>query len=51
MLSLALQACIGTLVSLVEASNAEGGIHISARVTESSAVVEMRQDAYRLSSD
>jgi hypothetical protein len=51
MLSLALQACVGTLVSLVEASNAEGGIHISTRVTETSAVVEMRQDAYRLSSD
>ncbi|RPI53978.1 MAG: hypothetical protein EHM55_12155, partial [Acidobacteria bacterium] len=51
MLSLALQACVGTLVSLVEAANAEGGIHITARVTDGLAWIEMRQDAYRLSAD
>ncbi len=51
MLSLALQACVGTLVSLVEASNVEGGIHITARVTDGLAWIEMRQDAYRLSAD
>jgi hypothetical protein len=51
MLSLALQACVGTLVSLVEASNVESGIHITTRMNEGTAVVEMRQDAYRLSMD
>jgi hypothetical protein len=51
MLSLALQACVGTLVSLVEASNVEGSIHITARVGEGLASIEMRQDAYRLSAD
>ena len=51
MLSLALQACVGMLVSLVEASNAEGGIHVAARVSEGIASCEMRQDAYRLSAD
>jgi hypothetical protein len=51
MLSLALQACVGALVLFVEAANVEGGIHITTRLTEASAVVEMRQDTYRLSSD
>jgi hypothetical protein len=51
MLSLALQACVGTLVSLVEASNVEGGIHIATRTADGLATVEMRQDAFRLSAD
>ncbi len=51
MISLALQACVGTLVSLVEASNVEGSIHITTRVAEGLASIEMRQDAYRLSAD
>jgi hypothetical protein len=51
MLSLALQACVGTLVSLVEASNVEGGIHITTRTADGVASVEMRQDAFRLSAD
>ena len=51
MLSLALQACVGTLVSLVEASNAADVIHVAARVTDGVASCEMRQDAYRLSAD
>ncbi len=51
MLSLALQACLGTLVSLVEASNVEGSIHVMARVTDGVACIEMRQEAYRLSAD
>ncbi len=51
MLSLAFQACVGTLVSLVEASNVEAGIHITSRTSEGLAVVEMRQDAFRLSAD
>ena len=49
MLSLALQACIGTLVSLVEASRS-GAIHITTRVADGRRV-EMRQDAYRMSAD
>ncbi len=51
MLSLALQACVGTLVSLVEASNVEGSINIATKVAEGLASVEMRQDSYRLSAD
>ncbi len=51
MLSLALQACLGTLVSLVEASNVEGSIHVMARVTDGVACIEMREEAYRLSAD
>jgi hypothetical protein len=51
MLAVALQACVGTLVSLVEASHLEGSIHIVTRVAEGLASVEMRQDAYRLSAD
>lgn len=51
MLSLAVQACIGTLVSLVEASGAEGAIHISTSVSEGMAACELRQDAYRLATD
>jgi len=51
MLSLALQACVGTLVSLVEASNAADVIHVVARVVDGTVSCEMRQDAYRLSAD
>ena len=51
MLSLAMQACVGTLVSLVEASNIAEAIHITARVSDGIASCEMRQDAYRLSAD
>src|SRR5688572_6509677 len=51
MLSLAVQACVGTLVSLVEASNAADRIHLTARVGDGAVSCEMRQDAYRLSAD
>jgi hypothetical protein len=51
MLSLAVHACVGTLVSLVEASNAAEAIHIAARTADGVAFCEMRQDAYRLSAD
>ena len=51
MLTVALQACIGTLVSLVEAANAAERIHISARAADGVVSCEMRQDAYRLSAD
>ena len=51
MLSLALQACVGTLVSLVEASNVEGSINIATKAADGLAAVEMRQDSYRLSAD
>jgi hypothetical protein len=51
MLSVAVQACVGTLVSLVEASNTAERIHITVRVADGIALCEMRQDAYRLSAD
>ena len=51
MLSLALHACLGMVVSMVEASNVEGTIYVATRVSEGIASCEMRQDAYRLSAD
>lgn len=51
MLMVALQACVGTLVSLVEAANAADRIHIATRAVDGLASCEMRQDAYRLSAD
>lgn len=51
MLAIALQACVGMLVSMVEASHMEGSINITARVADGLASIEMRQDAYRLSAD
>lgn len=51
MLAVALQACVGMLVSMVESSNVEASINITTRVTEGMATIEMRQDAYRLSAD
>ena len=51
MVSVALQACLGTLVSLVEASNAAEVIHVTARIADGTASCEMRQDAYQLSAD
>jgi hypothetical protein len=51
MLAVALQACVGTLVSLVEASGQGGTIHIATRAVERMTGCELRQDAYRMSSD
>ena len=51
MVSLALHACVGMLVSLVEASNMAGSIHVAPRVSDGMATCEMRQDVYRLSAD
>lgn len=51
MLSIALHACVGILVSLVEASSAKGSIHVAARVSDGIASCEMRQDAYRFAAD
>ncbi len=51
MLSVALQACVGTLVSLVEASGQAGTIHITTRTVERMTGCELRQDAYRMSAD
>ena len=50
MVSLALQACVATMVSL-EASSLPEAIHITARVTDGVASCDMRQDAYHLSTD
>jgi hypothetical protein len=51
MLVVALQACVGTLVSLVEASGQGGTIHITTRTVERMTGCELRQDAYRMSAD
>jgi hypothetical protein len=51
MLSIAVQSCVGTLVSLVEASGEGGAIHISTRVADGKAVCELRQDAHRMTAD
>ncbi|HKY21407.1 MAG TPA: hypothetical protein VJM31_09325 [Vicinamibacterales bacterium] len=51
MLSIAVQACVGTLVALIEASGQDGAIRISTRSAEGMAYCELRQDAYRMSAD
>jgi hypothetical protein len=51
MLMVALQACVGTLVSLVEASGQGGTIHVATRAVERMTGCELRQDAYRMSAD
>jgi len=51
MLLIAAQACMGTLVSLVEASGQGGAIQIATRTSEGLAYCELRQDAYRLPAD
>jgi len=51
MLSVAMQACVGTLVSLIEASGQRGAIHISSRMLDGTASCELRQDTYRMSAD
>ena len=48
MLSIAVQACLGTLISLVEASGLGGVIHIATRVADGIATCEFRQDAFRM---
>src|SRR4029453_17698531 len=48
MVSLAVQACVSTLVSLVEASTEDGVVHVATRVADGTASCELRQDAYRL---
>src|SRR5262245_65808791 len=51
MLAVAVQACLGTLVSLVEASGLGGAIHIVTRTAEGVAHCDLRQDVYRLATD
>lgn len=51
MIALALQACLGTLVSLVEVSGKGGPIQVSTRTADGLATVELRQDVFRLSAD
>ena len=51
MLLVAMQACVGTLVSLVEASGQGGAIHLATRAADGMAYCELRQDAYRMSAD
>ena len=51
LLSVALQACLGTLIALVEASGQSGAIHIATRASDGSAHCEFRQDIYRMSAE
>lgn len=51
MLSIAVQACVGTLVALAEASTSDGVIHVAVRSADGVASCEMRQETYRLSAD
>jgi hypothetical protein len=48
---IAVQACMGTLVSLVEASGRGGAIQIAARTSDGLAHCELRQDVYRVPAD
>jgi len=51
MLSIAVQACVGTLISFIEASGQAGVIHIATRIADSTATCEFRQDVYRMTAD
>ncbi len=51
LLTVALQACVGALVALVEASGQGGAIHVATKIAESTAYCELRQDTYRMSAD
>jgi nitrogen fixation/metabolism regulation signal transduction histidine kinase len=51
MLSIAVQACLGTIVALVEASGQSGAIHIATRLSDDAAHCEFRQDIYRMSAE
>lgn len=48
LLSLALQACAGTLIALIEASGRGGILDVSSHVTAGSAHCELNQDVYRM---
>jgi hypothetical protein len=51
MVYVAMQACVGTLVALVEASGQGGAVHIATRRTDGVAHCDFRQDVYRMSAD
>lgn len=51
MVSVAVQACLGTLVALVEAAGHGGAIHITTHSAEGLAHCDFRQDVYRVSAD
>ena len=51
MLLIALQGCVGTLASMIEASGQGGAIHIATRIGEGMACCELRQDSYRMAAD
>jgi len=51
MLLIAVQACVGTLASMVEASGQAAVIHIATRIVEGTMCCEMRQDSYFMSAD
>ena len=51
LLSIAIQACLGALVSLVEASGHGGAINISTRAVDGTAHCDFRQDVYRMSGE
>jgi nitrogen fixation/metabolism regulation signal transduction histidine kinase len=48
LLSLAIQACAGMLIALIEASGRGGGLQISTGVIGDTAHCELSQDAYRM---
>ena len=51
MLLIAIQGCVGTLASMIEASGQGGAIHLATRIGEGVACCEMRQDSYRMAAD
>ena len=51
MLLIAVQGCVGTLASMIEASGQGGAIHIATRIGEGVASCEMRQDSYRMAAE
>jgi hypothetical protein len=51
LLVLAIQACVGTMVSLIEASGQTGKLIVTSGSSPSHATCEMHQDAYRMGAD
>ena len=51
MLLIAVQGCLGTLASMIEASGQGGPIHIATRMGEGTACCELRQDSYRMAAE
>ena len=51
LLFIAIQGCLGTLASMIEASGVGGVIHLATRVGDGAACCDMRQDSYQMTAE